>query len=131
MKKMFYLMAACLLVAALALQVFAKETLEQQIAALPSVEEFKAMSQEQQVDAYNRTQYAYEAYMALSTAEEKEALEGAEEKFDALFSCFNAQLMPIETEAETGKVGYNQFAWLILAALAAMLLVTVLRKKPA
>jgi hypothetical protein len=130
MKKMFYLVAVCLLVAALALQVFAKETLEQQIAALPSVEEFKAMSQEQQVDAYNRTQYAYEAYMALSTAEEKEALEGAEEKFDALFSFFNAQIMPIETEAETGKVGYNQFAWLILAALAAMLLVTVLRKKP-
>ena len=58
MKKMFYLVAVCLLVAALALQVFAKETLEQQIAALPSVEEFKAMSQEQQVDAYNRTQYA-------------------------------------------------------------------------
>ena len=110
---------------------FAEETLEQQIAALPGVEEFKSMSQEEQVDVYNRTQYAYEAYMALPTAEEKAALEGAEEKFDALFSCFNAQLMPIETEAETGKVGYNQFAWLILAALAAMLLVTVLRKKPA
>lgn len=108
---------------------FAEETLGQQIAALPSVEEFKAMSQEEQVDVYNRTQYAYEAYMALPTAEEKAALEGAEEKFDALFSHFNTMIMPLEPEEETGKVSYNQFIWVVLLVLAGVLLIPAWRKK--
>lgn len=108
---------------------FAEETLEQQIAALPSVEEFKAMSQEEQVDAYNRTQYAYEAYMALPTAEEKAALEGAEEKFDALFSHFNTMIMPLEPEEETGKVSYNWFAWMAMLAVIAVPVVSMLRKR--
>jgi len=105
------------------------ETLDQQIAALPSVEEFKAMSQEEQVDAYNRTQYAYETYMALPTAEEKQALVGAEEKFDALFSYFNTLIMPLENVEETGKKSNNQFVWMVLAALAAVALAPQLQKK--
>lgn len=105
------------------------ETLEQQIAVLPGVEEFKAMSREEQVDAYNRTQYAYEVYMALPTAEEKQALAGAEEKFDALFSHFNSQIMPIENREETGKKSNNQFVWVVLAALAAAALAPQLKKK--
>ena len=108
---------------------FAEETLEQQIAALPGVEEFKAMSQEEQVDVYNRTQYAYEAYMALPTAEEKAALEGAEEKFDALFSHFNTMIMPLEPEEETGKVSYNQFIWVALLAVTAVPVVSMRGKK--
>jgi hypothetical protein len=109
--------------------VFAEETLEQQIAVLPSVEEFKAMSQEEQVDVYNRTQYAYEAYMALPTAEEKAALEGAEEKFDALFSHFNTMIMPLEPVEEAGKVSYNQFIWVVLLAVTAVPVVSMMRKK--
>ena len=105
------------------------ETLEQQIAALPGVEEFKAMSREEQGDASNRTQYAYEVYMALPTAEEKQALAGAEEKFDALFSHFNSQIMPIENREETGKKSNNQFVWVVLAALAAAALAPQLKKK--
>lgn len=129
MKKIAAILLAVFLLLTQIPAAFGAETLEQQIAALPSVAEFKAMSREQQADAYNRTQYAYEAYMALPTAEEKEALEGAEEKFDALFSYFNAQIMPIETGAERGKVSNNQVAWLILAAVAAVLLAPLLRKK--
>ena len=129
MKKIAAILLAVFLLLPQIPPAFGAETLEEQIAALPSVAEFKAMSREQQADAYNRTQYAYEAYMALPTAEEKEALEGAEEKFDALFSYFNAQIMPIESTEETGKVGYNQFAWVILVVVAVMLLMPVLGKK--
>ena len=129
MKKMIYLVLACWLVAALSLQVFASQSLEEQIAALPGVEEFKAMSPEEQVDAYNRTQYAYAAYMDLPTAEEKEALEGAEEKFDALFSHFNTMIMPIETGEETGKAGHNQLIWVVSAGMGLCLLWPVVRKK--
>ena len=91
------------------------------------MEEFKAMSPEEQVDAYNRTQYAYAAYMDLPTAEEKEALEGAEEKFDALFSHFNTMIMPIETGEETGKVSHNQFIWVVSAGMGLCLLWPVVR----
>jgi len=87
------------------------------------------MSQEEQVDAYNRTQYAYEAYMALPTAEEKQALAGAEEKFDALFSYFNTLIMPIENGEASGKVSNNQFAWIIPAVFTAAILIPQLRKK--
>jgi len=129
MKKIAGILLAVLLLLSQASAVFGTETLAQQIAALPSVEEFQAMSQEEQVDAYNRTQYAYEAYMALPTAEEKQALEGAEEKFDALFSYFNTLIMPIENGEESGKISHNQFAWLVLLALAAVLLVPALKRK--
>lgn len=127
MRKITAILLAVLLLARI--PAFAEETLEQQIAALPDVAEFQAMSREEQADAYNRTQYAYDAYMALPTAEEKDALEGAEEKFDALFSCFNTMIMPVENEEATGKVGYNQFAWAVLLVMAAMLVVPVLRRK--
>ena len=125
MKRFSAILLALLLFLSQSITVFASETLEQQIAALPSVEEFRAMSREEQVDAYNRTQYAYEAYMALATAEEKEALEGAEEKFDALFSWFNGQIMPVES----GKVNNNSFVWILLAVMTVPLLMPVFRKK--
>ena len=127
MRKITAILLAVLLLARI--PAFAEETLEQQIAALPDVAEFQAMSREEQADAYNRTQYAYDAYMALPTAEEKDALEGAEEKFDARGSCGNTMTMPVENEEATGKVGYNQFAWAGLLVMAAMLVVPVLRRK--
>ena len=129
MKKVLCLL---LLLPLLILPVTAEETVDgvgSMIENLPTVEEFKAMSREEQVDAYNRTQYAYEAYMALPTAEEKQALAGAEEKFDALFSHFNTLIMPIENGEETGKKINNQFVWVVLAALAAVALTPQLQKK--
>jgi len=129
MRKLAGILLCILLLLSQIPTVFGAETLEQQIAALPSVEEFKAMSQEEQVDAYNRTQYAYEAYMALPTAEEKQALAGAEEKFDALFSYFNTLIMPIENGEASGKVSNNQFAWIIPAVFTAAILIPQLRKK--
>ena len=131
MRKIPGILLALLLLLILPVDAFAETSLAEQIAALPSVEEFKAMSHEEQVDAYNRTQYAYDAYMALSTAEEKEAIEGAEEKFDALFSHFNSLIMPVENPEETGKIGNNQFIWVVLIAMAAILPVSLMKKKHA
>ena len=129
MRKFAGILLALLLILSQSSAAFGAETLEEQIAALPGVEEFRAMSREEQVDVYNRTQYAYEAYMALPTAEEKEALEGAEEKFDALFSHFNTLIMPAENGEENGKVSNNRFAWILLAAMTILLLVPIFRKK--
>ena len=129
MKKLAGLLMAMLLLLSQVSTAFAEDTLKQQIAALPSVEEFKAMTPEEQMDVYNRTQYAYAAYMDLPTAEEKAAIEGAEEKFDALFSHFNTMIMPLEEQAVSGKTGHNQFAWVVLLAMAALLALPLLRKK--
>lgn len=129
MRKFTGILLALLLILSQPTGAFGAETLEEQIAALPGVEEFQAMSREEQVDAYNRTQYAYAAYMDLPTAEEKEALEGAEEKFDALFSCFNSQIMPIEDGEKTGKISNNRFVWVVPAVLAVCLLGPVVKKK--
>ena len=124
-----FLIAVCLLLAMIPFRVLGEESIRSMIEGLPTVEAFQSMTREEQVDAYNRTQYAYEAYMALSTAEEKAALEGAEEKFDALFSYFNTMIMPLEPEEETGKVSYNQFIWVVLLAVIAVPVVSMMRKK--
>ena len=124
-----FLIAVCLLLAMIPFRVLGEESIRSMIEGLPTVEAFQSMTREEQVDAYNRTQYAYEAYMALPTAEEKAALEGAEEKFDALFSYFNTMIMPLEPEEETGKVSYNQFIWVVLLAVIAVPVVSMMRKK--
>ncbi len=124
-----FLIAVCLLLAVIPFRVLGEESIRSMIEGLPTVEAFQSMTREEQVDAYNRTQYAYEAYMALPTAEEKAALEGAEEKFDALFSLFNTMIMPLEPEEETGKVSYNWFAWMAMLAVIAVPVVSMMRKK--
>lgn len=135
MKKLTYLLLALVLVVSLASAGFASETVAAQIAALPTVEEFKAMDSEAQLAAYNKTQAAYDAYMELSQ-EEKAKLEGAEERFEALFSHFNSLVMPIDqTEPagaaaepkQSGKLSFNGYAWVLVAALGAV--ITVLGRK--
>ena len=72
----------------------AVEDVRQQLEALPTVEEFQAMDAAAQQDAYNRTQAAYDAYMALTEAQRGE-LKEAETIFEALFTYFNSQIMPL------------------------------------
>ena len=128
MNRLFRLAFALLLLLSLSVSALAAETtgasVKEMIDALPTVEEFKAMDSDAQVDVYNRTQTAYDAYMALD-AEEKAQLEGAEETFDALFSYYNTLIAP----ADSGKTGSNLPVWLILAALAAVAIVPVVKKK--
>ena len=129
MKKVTYLLLAVLVALMLPVTAMAAENdIAAMIDALPTVEEFKAMDNAQQVDAYNRTQEAYDAYMALPT-EEKEALAGAEEVFDALFSHYNTLIAPAEPAENTGKIGYNYPVWIILGGLVLLLAGLGLRKK--
>lgn len=102
MKKMICLLAACLLAAAMSLNVFADNRVQSMIDELPTVEAFQTMDADARLDAYNRTQAAYDAYMALSGAERAE-ISGAEEIFEDLFGYFNSQIMPIEEEMEQAR----------------------------
>ena len=72
----------------------AVEAVRKQLEELPTVEQFQAMDEQERQEAYNRTQIAYDAYMAL-TEEQKQALPEAEGIFEALFGYFNAQIMPL------------------------------------
>lgn len=132
MKKYTILLLAAMLFCVLVIPAQAAETSDSvpaMIAALPTVEEFKTMSADAQLEAYNRTQAAYDAYLALSE-EEQARIPEADAVFDALFSHFNAQVMPIGEAApaqtlpeapaqkQTGKRSFNGYAWAIIAALA-------------
>lgn len=76
------------------------EAVREQILALPSVEEFAALDGDARLEAYNRTQAAYDAYMSL-TEKQRQQLSKAEEIFENLFSWFNSQVMPLmETAPE-------------------------------
>ena len=98
MRKLICLLVAVLLLAALSVNAFADSTVQSMIEGLPTVEEFQAMDADAQLEAYNQTQMAYDAYMALSEAERSE-ISGGEEIFEALFSHFNTMIMPVEAVA--------------------------------
>lgn len=130
MKKRIRLLLLLFLVGSLALGAAASEAVGPMIEALPTVEEFAAMNKGQQNEAYNQTQQAYDAYMALRE-EEKALLPEAEAKFEALFTYFNEQIMTLrEEESVSGKRSVNLAAWIVIAAMAAVLLVQgIFRKK--
>lgn len=103
MKKLVFFLCFALLLTGCAQKADAAvEAVREQINSLPTVEEFKQLSPEEQTERYNRTQRAYEAYTALTQAQRQQIPE-AEAIFEALFSWFNAQVQPLtmETEAET------------------------------
>ena len=106
MRKLICLLAACLLMAAMCMNVLAEETVQSMIEELPTVEQFQAMDADAQLEAYNKTQAAYDAYMALSQ-EDRAEFAGAEETFETLFAHFNSLVMPVEEvqEAETKSPG--------------------------
>ena len=130
MKKLAYFLLALVLVCSLSLSALAAETVEAQIRELPTVEEFQSMGAEEQLAAYNRTQSAYDAYMALSQ-EEKARIDGAETVFEALFSYFNDQIAYAQVPAEPEQSGHSPLIWGIAAVLAAIALVSVFRKRKA
>lgn len=130
MKKLTCMLLALLLVTTLSPVGFAAETVAEQIAGLPTVEEFKTMDQDAQLDVYNRTQAAYDAYMALSE-EEKAAIPGAEDTFESLFGYFNTLVQPIgevETQEEPG-FGSNLIATVLAAAIALAVLPMFVKKR--
>lgn len=104
MKKYILLLCLALLLAGCAGQPDREvEAVREQILSLPTVEEFKQLSPGEQTERYNRTQRAYDAYMGLTDAQRLEIPE-AEGIFDALFSLFNQQVMPLTTQAPEDTV---------------------------
>ena len=87
--------------------------------ALPTVEQFQTMDPDAQLEAYNRTQAAYDAYMALSE-EEKAKLENAGETFETLFGYFNTLVAPTEEAAVSAESG-NNVTFLIFTGIAAVI----------
>ena len=99
MKKIISFLAVCLLLAAMTLCVSANADVSAMIRQLPTVEAFQSLDADAQLEAYNQVQAAYDAYMAL-TEEERSAISGAEETFEALFAHFNSLVMPVEEVQE-------------------------------
>ena len=99
MKKIISFLAVCLLLTAMTLCVSANADVSAMIRQLPTVEAFQSLDADAQLEAYNQVQAAYDAYMAL-TEEERAAISGAEETFEALFAHFNSLVMPVEEVQE-------------------------------
>ena len=129
MKKITLVLLALLLTFATVLPAQASEAaghVAALMAELPTVEEFAAMDPDMQLESYNKTQAAYDAWMALSE-EEKAQIPGAEDTFEALFTYFNAQVMPID-QAEAPQEGitgtlqrfFDTYGWAVITALAAV-----------
>ena len=115
------IIALLLLLLALPMQAMGADVLSL-IEELPTVEEFQAMDTQAQNEAYNKTQAAYDAYMALPE-EEKAQAEGAEERFEALFGYFNTLVMPAEELAEEAEnSNASNIVSTILAALVGIFL---------
>ena len=128
MRKLICLLSAVLLIAALAVNAFADSTVQSMIKGLPTVEEFQIMDSDAQLEAYNQTQMAYDAYMALSEAERSE-IPGAEQVFEALFGHFNSMIMTVDTamEAEVPAApAAEDNGDLLIAGLALVVSVVVL-----
>ena len=99
MKKIISFLAVCLLLAAMTIGASANADVSAMIQQLPTVETFQTLDADAQLEAYNQVQAAYDAYMAL-TEEERSAISGAEETFEALFAHFNSLVMPVEEVQE-------------------------------
>ena len=93
---------------------------------LPAVDILQEMDMDSQREIYNKTQAAYDAYMALSDGEKAE-IHGAEETFEALFGYFNTLVAPAEA-AEPGT-GSNILSTVIACGLGIFLAQKIITKR--
>ena len=126
MKKLICFLTVCLLLAVLPVSVFAAADAAAMLEELPTVEQFQSMDADAQLEAYNRTQAAYDAYMALSE-EEKAGIENAEETFESLFGYFNTLVAPAEEPA--ASTGTTDMASDLLSVVIATVAGILLAKK--
>ena len=124
MRKIVSLLTVLLLLAALPFGASAEEDIQALVDALPGVEEIQLMNLEEQQEAYIRVQEVYELYAALG--ENRLKIVGGEEKFDLLFSWFNAQVMPLEQELEE-EPEQDVLSNLVSTALAVVPVILLLR----
>lgn len=97
------------------------EDVKAMLAELPDLDTLKTMSPEEQRLAYDQVQAAYDVYLALP-AEDRSALEGAEEAFQELFAYFNTLVMPLEetASAEEPTEEKKGMPWAYTALLLAL-----------
>ena len=119
MRKMIYFLAVSLLMAAMVVTAWADASVSSMIEELPTVEEFRAMDSDAQLEAYNKTQAAYDAYMALSEEAWAE-ISGAEETFETLFAHINSMVMPVEAEQQPAGNTVQQQSQVIIVTMAAL-----------
>lgn len=96
--------------------------------ALPAVEVVREMDMDQQRDIYDKTQAAYDAYMALSE-EEKAKMTGAEETFNSLFGYFNTLVSPAEEVPEESGSGANILSTVLATAIGILLAQKIITRK--
>ena len=95
---------------------------------LPAVDVLKEMDMDAQRQVYDKTQAAYDAYMALPE-EEKAGVEGAEETFEALFSHFNSLVAPLEEAPEEGGTGSEMLSTVIACLIGLFLAQKIITKR--
>ena len=95
---------------------------------LPAVDVLQEMDMDSQREVYDKTQAAYDAYMALSE-EEKAEIHGAEETFESLFGHFNTLVAPAEeVPAESGS-GSDILSTVIACGLGIFLAQKIITKR--
>ena len=117
---------ALLLLPVLVLSVMATDV-QSMVDELPAANVLQEMDMEAQREIYDKTQAAYDAYMALSE-EEKAQVAGAEETFEALFGYFNTLVAPAEGVQEPGA-GSQMLSTLIAVAIGIFLARKLVTKK--
>lgn len=117
---------ALLLLPVLVLSVMATDV-QSMVDELPAANVLQEMDMEAQREIYDKTQAAYDAYMALSE-EEKAQVAGAEETFEALFGYFNTLVAPAEEVQEPGA-GSQMLSTLIAVAIGIFLARKLVTKK--
>lgn len=95
---------------------------------LPSVNVLQEMDMEAQREVYDKTQAAYDAYMALSDGEKAE-LEEAEETFESLFGYFNTLTMPLEEAPEEPGTGSDILSTVVACAIGLLLARKIVTKR--
>lgn len=121
------IIALLLLLFILPLSVMASDV-QSMIGELPDVSVLREMDMEQQKEVYDRTQAAYDAYMALSDGEKAE-ISGAEDTFGELFGYFNTLTMPLEeAPAQTGT-GSEILSTVLAVAVGILLARKLVTKK--
>lgn len=118
---------ALLLLLALPVSVMAADV-QSMVEELPAVSVLQEMDMDQQREVYDKTQAAYDAYMALSD-EEKAGIENAEETFESLFGYFNTLIAPAEEAPEEGGAGSDILSTVIACLLGLFLARKIITKR--
>lgn len=121
------ILALLLLLPVLALSVLAADVASM-VEELPAVNVLREMDMKQQKEVYDRTQAAYDAYMALSDGEKAE-IPGAEDTFGELFGYFNTLTMPLEEPPAESGTGSELLSTVLAVAIGILLARKLVTKK--